>query len=180
LPTLPDADFSNPGAVADIAQRALEDLQEIGRWRQVVFQGTNYPAVNPAEPNGKEVVPRNEWLAWKNAIKLDGKSPGHSSLAITVQIVLSSILASNQVEYPYGIIGMPHGELVGRSRCSAMERLMLLCRTCVSVFWRADNSQADSSHRRTTTFLEPQKDGMGRATDPLGARSIPRTISLAS
>jgi hypothetical protein len=72
-----DADFSNPTAVAEIAQRALEDLQAIGRWRQVVFQGTNYPAVNPAEPNGKEVVPRNEWLAWKNAIRLDDKSPDH-------------------------------------------------------------------------------------------------------
>jgi hypothetical protein len=72
-----DADFSNPEAVADIAQRALEDLQGIGRWRQVVFQGTNYPSVNPAKPNCNEVVPRNEWLAWKTAIKLDGKSPDH-------------------------------------------------------------------------------------------------------
>jgi hypothetical protein len=72
-----DADFSNPEAVAEIAQRALEDLQIIGRWRQIVFQGTNYPSVNPAKPNGNEAVPRNEWLAWKNAIKLDGKSPDH-------------------------------------------------------------------------------------------------------
>ena len=38
-----DADFSNPEAVADIAQRAVEDLQFIGRWQQIVFQGTNYP-----------------------------------------------------------------------------------------------------------------------------------------
>lgn len=72
-----DADFSNVEAVASIAQAALEDLQKIGRWSQVVFQGTNYPDINPAEPNGSAVIPRNEWLAWKEAIKLDGKSPEH-------------------------------------------------------------------------------------------------------
>jgi hypothetical protein len=72
-----EADFSDPGAVGEIAQRALEDLQVIGRWQRIVFQGTNYPSVNPARPNGSVVVARNEWLAWKNAIKLDGKSPDH-------------------------------------------------------------------------------------------------------
>jgi hypothetical protein len=72
-----DADFSDAFAVASIAQAALEDLQGIGRWHHVVFQGTNYPEVNPAEPNGDAVIPRNEWLAWKEAIKLDGASPEH-------------------------------------------------------------------------------------------------------
>ena len=72
-----DADFSDAIAVANIAQAALEDLQGIGRWGQVVFQGTNYPEVNPAEPDDSAVVPRNEWLAWKEAIKLDGGSPEH-------------------------------------------------------------------------------------------------------
>lgn len=72
-----DADFSDALAVAGIAQAALEDLQGIGRWRHVVFQGTNYPEVNPAESNGAAVVPRNEWLAWKEAVKLDGASPEH-------------------------------------------------------------------------------------------------------
>lgn len=72
-----DADFSDALAVAGIAQAALEDLQGIGRWRHVVFQGTNYPEVNPAEADGDAVVPRNEWLAWKEAVKLDGASPEH-------------------------------------------------------------------------------------------------------
>lgn len=72
-----DADFSDALAVAGIAQAALEDLQGIGRWHYVVFQGTNYPEVNPAESGGDAVVPRNEWLAWKEAIKLDGASPEH-------------------------------------------------------------------------------------------------------
>ncbi|MBU3891060.1 beta family protein [Methylosinus sp. KRF6] len=72
-----DADFSDASAVANIAQAALEDLQRIGRWRQVVFQGTNYPEVNPAEPGHTTVIPRNEWLAWREAIQLDGTSPEH-------------------------------------------------------------------------------------------------------
>lgn len=72
-----DADFSDAHAVAVIAQAALEDLQGIGRWRHVVFQGTNYPEVNPAESDCNAIVPRNEWLAWKEAIKLDGASPEH-------------------------------------------------------------------------------------------------------
>ncbi|MFN3627139.1 MAG: beta family protein [Parvibaculum sp.] len=72
-----DADFSDALAVASIAQAALEDLQSIGRWRDVVFQGTNYPESNPAETDGDAVIPRNEWLAWKEAVKLDGTSPEH-------------------------------------------------------------------------------------------------------
>lgn len=72
-----DADFSDALAVAGIAQAALEDLQGIGRWRHVVFQGTNYPEDNPADSNGDAVVPRNEWLAWKAAVKLDEGSPEH-------------------------------------------------------------------------------------------------------
>jgi hypothetical protein len=72
-----DADFSDAMAVANIAQAALEDLQRIGRWRQVAFQGTNFPEHNPAKPDGDKIIPRNEWLAWKEAIKLDGRSPEH-------------------------------------------------------------------------------------------------------
>ena len=72
-----DADFTDAAAVAIIAQAALEDLQRIGRWQQVVFQGTNYPEVNPAESNSIATISRTEWLAWKAAIKLDGNSPEH-------------------------------------------------------------------------------------------------------
>lgn len=71
------ADFTSPEAVAEIAQFVLEDLQSIGRWTKIIFQGTNYPDKNPAEPAGQIIIPRNEWLAWKAAIKLDGKSPDH-------------------------------------------------------------------------------------------------------
>lgn len=72
-----DADFSDAFAVATFAQVALEELQGIGRWRHVIFQGTNYPESNPADADGNVIVSRNEWLAWKEAVKLDGTSPEH-------------------------------------------------------------------------------------------------------
>ena len=72
-----DADFSNPAIVVDIAQAALEDLQAIGNWREVVFQGSNYPEFNPAEPDSYIYVPRNEWLAWQDATKFDANTSEH-------------------------------------------------------------------------------------------------------
>lgn len=66
-----DANFSDPEIVADIAQAALEDLQAIGRWHEVVFQGTNYPETNPADEDEEATVPRNEWLAWRKVVQLD-------------------------------------------------------------------------------------------------------------
>lgn len=72
-----DADFSDAIAVASIAQAALEDLQGIGLWRFVAFQGTSYPEVNPANSDCDAVIPRNEWVAWKEATKLDRASPQH-------------------------------------------------------------------------------------------------------
>ncbi|GJD39928.1 beta family protein [Methylobacterium bullatum] len=70
-----EADFSAPELVADVVQGAVEDLQRLGRWQSVVFQGTNYPDKNPAVAGDHFLVPRNEWLAWQQAIKLDAKSP---------------------------------------------------------------------------------------------------------
>lgn len=72
-----DADFSDAPAAANIIQATFEGLQGMGRWRDLIFQGTNFPERNPAEPDGIVVVPRNEWLAWREAIKLDGTSPEH-------------------------------------------------------------------------------------------------------
>ncbi|WP_411901905.1 beta family protein [Methylorubrum thiocyanatum] len=72
-----EADFSDPSIVGEIAQGVLESLQDIGRWKAVVFQGSNYPIKNPAADNGSFEVSRNEWLAWKAAVKLNGSSPDH-------------------------------------------------------------------------------------------------------
>ena len=52
-----DADFARPEIVAPIIGGALETLQELGPWRQVVFQGTNYPDRNPADAGGSCTVP---------------------------------------------------------------------------------------------------------------------------
>lgn len=70
-----EADFAAPDVVGEIAQGVLEDLQTIGRWPAIVFQGSNYPTTNPAADNGSFKVPRNEWLAWKTAVDLNGASP---------------------------------------------------------------------------------------------------------
>ncbi|MEO1242766.1 MAG: beta family protein [Pseudomonadota bacterium] len=72
-----DADFSDPVVVSTVAQGALEVLQEAGKWRHVIFQGTNYPETNPADPNSTYIVARNEWLAWKRAIQFDKNTSEH-------------------------------------------------------------------------------------------------------
>lgn len=61
------SDFADPDIVAPIIGGALELLQEVGTWGQMVFQGTNYPDKNPAEPGGSHRVLRNEWRAWRKA-----------------------------------------------------------------------------------------------------------------
>jgi Beta protein len=41
------ADFSNPDIAAPIISAALEILQDVAPWRQIVFQGSNFPT-NPS------------------------------------------------------------------------------------------------------------------------------------
>lgn len=72
-----DADLCDPALVSPIIRAALEQLQIIGRWRLVVFLGTNYPEKNPAEPGQTIVQPRNEWHAWSDAIKFDPSTAEH-------------------------------------------------------------------------------------------------------
>jgi hypothetical protein len=49
----------------------------MGTWRQVIFQGTNYPDTNPAEPGGTHRVLRNEWSAWRKAVGFDPSTAEH-------------------------------------------------------------------------------------------------------
>lgn len=72
-----DADLADVEAVASIAQAALEDVQAIGVWASVIFQGTNYPERNPADENSTATVARNEWLAWKAAGQADANTSEH-------------------------------------------------------------------------------------------------------
>ena len=71
------SDFSRPEIVAPVVGAALEMLQEAGLWRQVIFQGTNFPTKNPAEPGGSCAVPRNEWTAWCQAVCFDPATAEH-------------------------------------------------------------------------------------------------------
>lgn len=66
-----DADLSLPDVVAPIIGGALEDLRSAAPWRHVIFQGTNFPEKNPAEPASSFLVARNEWIAWKQAVAFD-------------------------------------------------------------------------------------------------------------
>ncbi len=72
-----DGEFANASIVSRIAQAALEVLQTIGPWHEVIFQGTNYPETNSAEAGSQAVIPRNEWLAWKEAIAFDENTSEH-------------------------------------------------------------------------------------------------------
>lgn len=66
-----DSDFSDPALVAPVIEGVLETLRTEALWRQVIFQGTNFPEKNPAEPNSYSLVPRNEWIAWRRAVTFD-------------------------------------------------------------------------------------------------------------
>lgn len=65
------AELSAPMIAAPIISGALETLQEIGAWQHIIFQGTHYPEVNPAKDGTAEIWPRNEWLAWREAVRFD-------------------------------------------------------------------------------------------------------------
>ncbi|WP_211441957.1 beta family protein [Collimonas humicola] len=66
-----DSDFSQPDHVAPVISGALEQLQELGAWQHIIFQATHYPEKNPAEPGQSALCPRNEWAAWRQAVKFD-------------------------------------------------------------------------------------------------------------
>jgi len=70
-------EFGDPHIVAPIIGFALESLQDFGRWQRIAFQGTHYPEKNPAEHGSAELWPRNEWLAWRDAVRFDPTTAEH-------------------------------------------------------------------------------------------------------
>ncbi|MGE8136484.1 beta family protein [Novosphingobium subterraneum] len=72
-----DVEFSEPSIVAPIISGTLEALQECGLWQCIVFQGSHYPDKNPADPGATEFWPRNEWRAWKLAVRFDPTTAEH-------------------------------------------------------------------------------------------------------
>lgn len=71
------SDFGDPMIVAPIIGAVLETLQDLGSWQHVIFQGTNFPEVNPAKKPGTVIWPRNEWLAWREAVRFDANTANH-------------------------------------------------------------------------------------------------------
>jgi hypothetical protein len=72
-----NSDLSLPDLVAPIIAAALDRLQTAAQWQQIIFQGTNFPEKNPAEPGSHSLVPRNEWLAWQRAVAFDPETAEH-------------------------------------------------------------------------------------------------------
>jgi hypothetical protein len=72
-----DADFTNPDLVAPVIAGVLELLQTAAPWRHVIFQGTNFPGRNPAASGCHVLVPRNEWIAWQQAVHFDRETADH-------------------------------------------------------------------------------------------------------
>ncbi|MER8565951.1 beta family protein [Mesorhizobium sp. M0924] len=72
-----DAEFSDPDVVAPIIAGVLDTLQTSAHWQQIIFQGTSYPETNPAAPGSCETIPRNEWLAWKQAVGFDPETANY-------------------------------------------------------------------------------------------------------
>ncbi|MEP5509654.1 MAG: hypothetical protein ABJP70_09315 [Erythrobacter sp.] len=72
-----DSEFGNEEVAAVVLEGTLEKMRELGRWRHTVIQGTNYPDNNPAPDGGTVRVPRNEWHAWKRAVRFNPETSEH-------------------------------------------------------------------------------------------------------
>jgi hypothetical protein len=70
-------DLSQADIVAPIIDGVLETLQAAARWKHIIFQGTNYPETNPAAPASAHLVARNEWLAWRKAVRFAPETAEH-------------------------------------------------------------------------------------------------------
>ena len=72
-----DGDLSQPERVSGVIEGAIEDLESMGLWNAIVFQGTSFPESNTVEHNEAKLVPRNEWKAWKSAVGFDAGTDDH-------------------------------------------------------------------------------------------------------
>ncbi len=70
-------DLSDPLIVEPVIRGALEQLQTLGHWQLICFLGTHYPESNPAKPGKTFMQPRNEWHAWKAAVRFDPSTAQH-------------------------------------------------------------------------------------------------------
>ncbi len=66
-------DFSglelDPKIATDVVSGTFTELAEIANWGCIVFQGSNFPATNPAEAGKTQIVPRHEWTVFMAAMR---------------------------------------------------------------------------------------------------------------
>lgn len=86
-----DAEFSDADLVAPIISGVLEFLQTAAPWHKIAFQGTSFPETNPADPDSCEIIPRNEWLAWKKAVRFAPETAEHLTFGTTPPIARRSV-----------------------------------------------------------------------------------------
>jgi len=67
--------FEKPELVSGVIEAAYEDIQAIGNWESIIFQGTSFPVKNPATHKSIVSVPRNEWIAWRAAVNFSASTP---------------------------------------------------------------------------------------------------------
>lgn len=66
-----DADLSEPSTISEFISGAMLTLQELGVWKRIVFQGTNFPEKNPGVVGKLVQVKRTEWQAWSDLVKVE-------------------------------------------------------------------------------------------------------------
>lgn len=68
-------DLALPDAVADVLLGAWEQVEQILRWRFVVFQASSFPKKNP-EPGKTERVSRVEWDIYRKVLRNEPSAVG--------------------------------------------------------------------------------------------------------
>lgn len=58
----------NPEIAVPVANDIIYKVAEIAPWYRIIFQGSAYPATNPAEEGENALVPRNEWLTFQEIL----------------------------------------------------------------------------------------------------------------
>jgi hypothetical protein len=59
-------DLSIEGS-STIVARVLEEVDALGSWQRLIFQGSGYPPANPSAAGASAMVPRSEFIAFKEA-----------------------------------------------------------------------------------------------------------------
>lgn len=60
-------DLSQVESVAAYLINGVHELQNLGTLARIIFEGSNFPTKNPAEPDGATRVSRAEWDIWRIA-----------------------------------------------------------------------------------------------------------------